>query len=307
MGRNVEARNEEAWALARKQHWVISRRQLLNFGFTPRAIEHWLETFRLHRVYRGVYAVGTPQLDRHRRWMAAVLASGPRAVLSHRSAGELWGLVENRERDKSEVTVRGPVGSRRTQISAVSRPALPATESTVHEGIPVTTPARTLLDLATVLDELQLERAVNEADKLDLISSQVLRLSLEKFGGERGVRALRKLFERDSFRLSDSTLEILFRRLADESGLPAPQTRALVNGFTVDFYWPEFPLIVETDGLRYHRTAATQSRDRLRDQAHTAAGITCLRFTHWQVQHQSDHVRQILRKTANRLRQTPDA
>jgi len=114
--------------------------------------------------------------------------------------------------------------------------------------------------------------------------------------------ALRKLLDRHTFRLSDSDLELLFRPIADAAGLAPPQTKAWVNGFEVDFFWPDLGLVVETDGQRYHRTASSQTRDRVRDQVHTAAGLTTLRFTHWQVKHERSHVRTVLERTARHLR-----
>ena len=142
---------------------------------------------------------------------------------------------------------------------------------------------------------------MNEADKRDLIDPESLRAALDDHTGEPGVRPLRELLDRHVFRLSDSDLEIRFRAIAHEAGLPTPLTKQWVNGFEVDFYWPDLGLVVETDGLRYHRTAASQTRDALRDQTHTAAGLTTLRFAHHQVKHEPAHVRQILEETRLRL------
>lgn len=142
---------------------------------------------------------------------------------------------------------------------------------------------------------------MNEADRLDLIAPPVLRTALEVHRWEPGVRPLRELLDRRTFRLTRSQLERLFLPLAKEVGLPLPLTKVWVNGFEVDFYWPDLDLIVETDGLRYHRTPAEQARDRLRDQTHTAAGMIPLRFTHEQIRHEPDHVLRILWATARRL------
>ena len=181
------------------------------------------------------------------------------------------------------------------------RPTLPTGDVTNRDGIPVTTPARTLLDVATDLTPLALERAVNEADKRDLIDPEELRDSLAGFAGQPGVAALRKLLDRHSFRLSDSDLEVLFRPIARSAGLPQPRSKQLVSGFEVDFHWPELGLVVETDGLRYHRTPSAQTRDQLRDQAHVAAGLAVLRFTHWQVKYEPAQVRSVLERTARHL------
>jgi very-short-patch-repair endonuclease len=173
---------------------------------------------------------------------------------------------------------------------------------TVFDGIPVTIPAQTLLDLATELSSSELERAVNEADKRDRIDPESLRTALDGHAGEPGVRPLRVLLDRRTFRLSDTELEVLFRPIAAQAGLPTPLTKEMVNGFEVDFYWPNLGLVVETDGWRYHRTASAQTRDALRDQTHTAAGFTPLRFSHYQVKHEPQHVRRILARTAANLR-----
>lgn len=169
-------------------------------------------------------------------------------------------------------------------------------------GIPVTVVVRTLLDLANELPPNRLERAVNEADKLDLIDPEALREALEDHAGERGVKPLRSLLDRATFRLSDRELEVLFRPIAASAGLPVPETKVFVNRFEVDFFWPQLGLVVETDGFRYHRTAAAQSRDALRDQTHTAAGLTPLRFSHHQVKYEPERVRRVLAATAARLR-----
>ena len=171
----------------------------------------------------------------------------------------------------------------------------------LHNGIPTTRPARTLVDLATELDAGALERAVNEADKHYLIDPDSLRDGLDDFTGEPGVRPLRALLDRQTFHLSDSELERLFRPIATAAGLPPPHTKAMVNGFEVDFHWPDLGLVIETDGLRYHRTPSAQTRDRLRDQTHTAAGLTPLRFTHWQVKYDRAHIHAVLEKTTTRL------
>lgn len=281
--------------MAGRQHGVVTRQQLLDLGFSEDAVEHRLATGRLHPIYRGIYAVGWPELTRERRWMAATLSCGEGAALSHRSAGALWQI--SREGASVDVSVRRPSERRRAGIRTRRRPTLPEGDITLRNGIPVTRPSRTLLDLASELRPQALERAVNDADKRDLIDPDELREALRSFAGEPGVRPLRRLLDRYAFRLSDSELEILFRPIADGVGLPPPLTKAWVNGFEVDFFWPDLGLVVETDGLRYHRTPGTQTRDRIRDQTHTAAGLTNLRFTHWQVKHQRAHVRNVLKRT----------
>jgi very-short-patch-repair endonuclease len=284
------------WALTADQHGVVTRGDLMGLGFSSESIKHRLKTGRLHRVSRGVYAVGSPRLSREGRWMVAVLACGEGAVLSHRSAAALWGIASERP-DRIDVSVRRAGEHRRPGIRTRTRPHLPAKDVTRRKGIPVTGLARTFLDIATEFGDRAVERAVNEADKHDLIDPESLRVAIEPHEGQPGIRRLRRVLDRDTFRLSDSDLEVRFRAIARKAGLPAPLTKERVNGFEVDFYWPDLGLIVETDGLRYHRTASTQSRDALRGQVHTASGLTTLRFTHHQVRHEPDHVRAVLVKT----------
>jgi hypothetical protein len=233
--------------------------------------------------------------------MAAVLACGDDAALCHRSAASLWGIGPERD-SRIEVAIRRRSDLRRPGIRIRNRPTLAARDFTTRLRIPLTTPVRTLIDLATESSASQLERFVNEADKRDLIDPNSLRKALAACAGQPGVRPLRELLDRDTFRLSDAILELLFRPLATQAGLPTPLTKHWVNGFEVDFYWPDLGLVVETDGWRYHRTPSAQARDALRDQTHTAAGLTCLRFSHRQVKYQPDHVRAVLQKTAARSR-----
>ncbi len=170
----------------------------------------------------------------------------------------------------------------------------------VHEGIPATSPVCTLIDQATRLKSMQLERAVNEADKLDRVRADVLHASLDDYRGQPGVAPLRKLLDPLTFRLSDSELEQLMRPLARTVGLPLPETKTWLNGYEVDFFWPHLGIVIEADGLRYHRTASQQKRALERDQAHLAAGMWPLRFSHWQIKYDASHVRKILRSAVAR-------
>jgi very-short-patch-repair endonuclease len=171
-----------------------------------------------------------------------------------------------------------------------------------HHGVPVTTPVCTLVDLATRLNADALEAAINEADKRDLIQAHALRAALKPFDNTAGVARIRSMLDRRTFTLTDSQLERRFLPVARRAGLSRPLTGAWVNGFKVDFYWPDLGLVVETDGLRYHRTPAQQARDRLRDQAHAAAGLTVLRFTHGQVAFDPAHVDRTLTAVVRLLR-----
>jgi very-short-patch-repair endonuclease len=289
-----------AWELASRQHGVVAARQLATLGLGRRAIQHRVDRGRLYPVMRGVYAVGRPELTRHGWWMAAVLACGASAVLSHRSAAALWGIL--RESDGSiEISHETIQRCRRPGIRAHRRTKLGPDDLAVCAGIPVTAPVRTLVDLAAMVAPARLERAITEADRLDLVDPIRLRGALASLSGQRGVGRLRALLDRRTFRLTDSELESRFLALVLKAGLPLPRTRQMLNGFRVDFFWPELGLVVETDGLRYHRTPAQQAKDRIRDQAHVAAGHTSLRFTHSQVRFEPVHVCETLTSVVARL------
>jgi very-short-patch-repair endonuclease len=194
------------------------------------------------------------------------------------------------------------VGPRRPGITVHRRPTFVAADVTRNHAIPVTTPICTLIDIANFVRSDQLEAAVNEADKLGLVDPEQLRSALVDLNPRPGVRVLREVLERPTFTLTDSELERRFLPIARRVGLATPLTRQVVNGFKVDFYWPDLGLIVETDGLRYHRTPAQQARDRIRDQAHAAAGMTPLRFTRAQVTFEPGHVQATLKAVVQRLR-----
>lgn len=311
-------RGTAAWRLTRRQHGIVTRRQLLDLGFSRRAIEHRLRSGRLHQVRgmgRGVYVVGRPEATRKGRWLAAVLVCGPTAALSHRSAAALWGFGREAGNGPVDVTVRRRFESRRPGVRVRSRPAVAAEDVLVLHRIPVTSPMRTLIDQAAELlppktrrespgaeqRERLLERLISEANKLELIDPEALRRRLEGRRGEPGVRPLCELLDRHGFLLSDSDLEIFFGRIVRSAKLPIPLSKQWVNGHEVDFYWPDLRLVVEADSLRYHRMASTQARDLERDQAHTATGLTTLRFSHYQVARKPEAVRRVLRETMARL------
>jgi very-short-patch-repair endonuclease len=306
MGRKIQrapaeqARSQRAWALAKQQHGVVARRQLLGLGFSRQAIEHRLRTGRLHAIHSGVYAVGRGDLSDHGRWMAAVLACGDEAVLSHSSAAALW-RIGFEQRGVIELSLPSPFQKRRRGLWIHRQPSLRPRDITREYGIPCTAPVQTLIDMALRLERQGVERMINEADKYNLTHPPQLREALDARAGEPGVAKLRFILDRRTFRLTKEELERRFLPLAREAGLPTPLTGQFVNDFEVDFYWPDLGLVVETDGLRYHRTPAEQARDRLRDQTHTAAGLTPLRFTHEQVRYEPEHVLRILTQTASRL------
>ena len=233
--------------------------------------------------------------------MAAVLYAGTGALLSHETAAALWRLLPAGANQPIEITISRE-GARTNALWVHRRASIRRVDRAAHDGIPVTAPLRTLIDLGTRLLPKQLERAVIEADKLDLIDPETLRAGIEARPGLPGVAPLRAILDRRTFALTDSELERRFLPLARRARLPRPHTGLLVNGFKVDFYWPDLGLIVETDGLRYHRTPAQQAKDRVRDQAHAAAGLVTLRFTHAQVTFDPGHVISTLIAVSKRRR-----
>ena len=293
--------SEALFGFAERQHGVVARWQLLDVGLSPGTITRALAGGRLHVVWRGVYAIGRPQLSQYGRWMAAVLRCGPEAVLSHRCAAALWGMIAA----PGELEVSVPVSTlRRVPGIVIRRRRRLDGDVTRCHRIPVTNPVFTLIDVATALGRGKLEAAINAADKNDLVDPDELRLELQATR-RHGTKALRQVLDRRTFTLTDSELERRFLPIARRAGLPKPETGVRLNGFKVDFHWAHLGLVVETDGLRYHRTPAQQARDRLRDQAHTAAGLTQLRFTHAQVRYESAYVQGTLAAVAWRLRARP--
>jgi very-short-patch-repair endonuclease len=279
---------------------VLTRKQLLALGFGPSSIDHRISRGRLFPVSLGVYAVGWPALGQKRQWMAAVVAGGDGAALSHRSAAALW-EIGNAQPRQIDVSVRRRCELQRPGIRFRGRPTLAAKDIVYRDDVPVTSPVQTLVDLGTELPPIPLERAVNDADKRGLVDPETLRDELGGYRGQPGVRPLRHLLDKLFFRLSDSDLEIYFRRIVQRAKLSMPLGKQRVNGFEVDFFWPELGLVVETDGLRYHRTPSAQSKDARRDRAHVMAGMTPLRFTHYEVRHEPARVRAALTRTIELL------
>lgn len=221
-------------------------------------------------------------------------------MLSHSSAAALW-RIGFEQRSVVELSLPSLSHREVPELRIHRRPSLRPRDRTVEYGIPVTTPVQTLIDLTPRLDRPGVERMINEADKYNLVDPPELRRALDERPGEPGGALLRHILDRRTFRLTKEELERRFLPLVRRAGLPVPLTGQIVNEFEVDFYWPDLGLVVETDGLRYHRTPAEQARDRLRDQAHTAAGLTQLRFTHEQVRYEPEYVARILAQTASRF------
>lgn len=263
--------------LARRQHGVVAHRQLTEIGLSRSAIARRLERGYLIVLHRGVYAVGHDVLSQRARWMAAVLAGGPSAVLSHRAAAALWGLA--RYHGVPEVTVRGS-GRSRPGI-AFRRSSLPVDERTVRDWIPVTTVPRTLLDLARVVPIRRVERALNEAEVQGLASGLSLDDLLSRYPGGRGTRATRVAVQslRAGPSITRSELEELFLVFVADVGLPRPATNVMIEGFEVDCAWRRERVAVELDSRRFHDTEIAYERDRKRDRILLAADWRPARVT----------------------------
>lgn len=264
-------------ALATRQHGVVSRSQLIELGLGSGAIDSRLRSGRLHAVHRGVYAVGHESLSQRGIWLAAVLACGEGAALSHESAATLWGLIEMSPRSVNVTSAHGRRG--RAGISLHTGTVHPGERRTRH-GIPVTSVARTLLDMAERPSRKWLRRSYEEADRLGLLHRGELERICQLGVGRRGIPVLRQLMAEERSGATRSPLEDVFGTLCKRHRLPLPAVNARLLGFEVDALWARQRLVVELDGFAFHRHRAAFERDRARDAALQAAGYRVVRFTH---------------------------
>lgn len=269
----------EIAALAARQHGVVARRQLLKLGLGAGAIDHRLAEGGLHRVHAGVYAVGHMALAPRGRLMAAVLACGEGAVLSHRCAAAHWELRASAQR-AVDVTVVGEGRRSRPGIVVHRARRLHPDDRALRLGIPVTAVARTLLDLAEVLPRDQVQRAFEEAERLRLLDLRAIESLCRRSHGRRGLRPLLALLAHArSAPATRSELERRFLQLCRDAALPLPAVNVLVEGFEVDALWRTQKLIVELDSHAFHRNQAAFERDRVRDAALQLAGYRVVRIT----------------------------
>ncbi|HXE43634.1 MAG TPA: type IV toxin-antitoxin system AbiEi family antitoxin domain-containing protein [Conexibacter sp.] len=274
-------------ALAARQHGVVARRQLLDAGLTREMVQRRLENGHLVPLHRGVYAVGHRRLRREGFWLAAVLAAGPGAVLSHREAAALHGL---RPSERSSVDVTVAARRRVPGIHLHSVEHLDAEDTAALDGIPVTTVDRTLVDLAAIVSRDQLRKALEEAERSHRLDVTAIEAVLARTRGRNGRghqrirRALQELASTGTT-VTRSVLEERFAALLDAHGLPRPSANAWTAGMEVDAVWPTARLAVELDGWDGHKTRAAFQRDRTRSNDLQAAGWTILRFTHADVVH----------------------
>jgi very-short-patch-repair endonuclease len=262
--------------IAGRQHGAISVQQLYSLGMSSSAIGDRVTAGRLHRIHRGVYAVGHPNIGNEGRWMAAVLTCGDGAVLSHRSAAALWkiGLVA----PVIDVTVAGSGGrKRRTGIHLHRSRTLSPADCTDRAGIPVTSPARTLEDLRRILPSKMFARALREAEYLRLPIG-------DGFNPDR----------------TRTDLEALFLALARRHRLPQPEVNVKIDRFLVDFLWRPQRLIVEVDGWESHRMRSAFEEDRARDARLKVLGYEVLRFTWRQAEDDAAGVALTVRRLLHR-------
>jgi hypothetical protein len=279
--------------LARRQHGVVARRQLLGLGFSRRVIAGRLQHGQLHEVFLGIYVVGTRRIGRKGRWMAAVLAAGEDAVLSHRSAARLWRLLPPAA---EWVDVACPLGRvvRRKGIRSHEL-AVADDEQTVIDAIPVTSVFRTIFDLAAVAEKREVERALHEAEVRGLTDRVSLPMLLERYPGRRGTRSLRTLLDSDEpVGITRNEFEEAFLALIDAYGLPRPRMNAnlALRGrfFEIDALWERQRVALELDSRGVHGTKKRFETDRQRDRILVAEGWKTMRATWRQLQEEPKEI-----------------
>lgn len=294
--------------LAERQHGVVARRQLLAVGIGSGAIDRRVQQYRLHVVHRGVYAVGHGVLSIHGRWTAAVLASGPSAVLSHRSAGQAWKLTPPA---RLPIEVTRPTKSRGRCGIRAYRSIVPPDERALIGGLEVTFVPRTLLDLASVVTRHQLEKALNETEVRTLTDKLSIPDLLERYPRRRGSAVLRALIA-DGTAIQGITrndLEGRFMALLLATDLPRPRLNAdvAVRGrfFEADALWAEQRVIVELDGRAAHGTKRAFEKDRERDRLLLTDGWRVIRVTWRQLRDDSAAVTADLRELLRAKGQPP--
>ena len=290
---------------ARGRHGVVTTAELAAFGLGTDAVRKRANAGRLFRLYRGVYSVGRPDLTPAGRRMAAVLACGPSAFLSHRSSAAQHGLLDDHRR-WCDVTVRGAARRPRRNIRVHSSTTLTASDITTVDAIPCTSIARTLVDLGDREPPRLVERALDQAETHGVFDLTAIEDVLKRVGPRRGAGVLHALLaELGSSTLTDRELEELFLQLTRDAGLPTPAVNTWITGdgwaYKADFLWRAERLIVETDSRAFHTSRRAFEHDRLRDQRLTLAGYTVVRFTWRQLLREPGRVQGVVRDLLARL------
>jgi hypothetical protein len=266
--------------LADRQHGVVSFGQLRALGFGADAIQHRVANGALHRVHQGVYAAGHGRISREGRWLAAVLACGPTALLSHRDAAALWGLTRPGSHAGTDVTTARRCRRRPGIVLHRSRGVHPEDRAT-SDGIPVTGVARTLLDLAEAVRPWRLGRAIEEAERRGLFDLRAVERLIARSRGRHGLKPLAAVLGeyRPVPAFTRSEFERRFIELCRKAGLPEPAANLWLAGGEADMSWPDRRLVVELDTAAHHQTQVAFERDRARDAALQLAGYRVLRVT----------------------------
>jgi very-short-patch-repair endonuclease len=296
--------------IARRQRGLISLEQLSGLGMDRKTAHKRVEVGLLHRVHTAVFAVGPAPLGIEGRFMAAVLACGPAAVLSHRSAAALWGLIERSHSCPVDVMAPHRRGRIPMGIDAHRDGSLATEDRTERHGIPCTTVARTLLDLAAVIPVYELRKAISEAEVLRMLDHSAVRALIRRGRGRRGVARLRMLMDdiNPEVKRTRSEMERMFLRLCDRAALPRPEVNAELSvagrRLTPDFLWRDAGLIVEADSRRYHDTDSAFQHDRKREQLLQLAGWRVSRCTWEQIEREpralAETIRGLLRLPTGR-------
>lgn len=269
--------------LSRAQNGAVTHRQLLSTGLSRGAIRVRVRRGRLVRLFPGVYAAGDPELMPLVRKSAALLSIGDAAVLSHRSAAAIWGLVEDDD-ELIAATVVGVNPRPRTGVRIHRVTRLAGADTATRSNLRLTAPARTLIDLAAQAESSELHTAFGEARAKRLVNDRSLRAALARTPlNHRGATIVRAML-RTGETYDRSKAERIMRGLCRQAQLPQPRVNVHLHGFLVDFLWPDVKLILEVDGYGVHGTRQAFEADRRRDQVHVAAGYVVIRVTWRQLQ-----------------------
>lgn len=284
----------EVAALAAAQYGAVSHAQLVEIGLSPWQIHREIDEGRLHTIHRGVYGVGHPALQRHGMCIAAVLACGDGALLSHWSAAWLWGLSD---RFPSPPHVTTPIrGHRRATVRLHHSTILEDDDRGECDGIAVTRLPRTLLDISTGATDRRIETAAERAERMGILDTAEIEALLRRSGGHKGRGRLERalaIYRTPAF--VRSRAERLFLALVADAGLPIPAMNINVAGYEIDAYWEDHLFAVEIDGFEFHRTRVAFERDPLRVEDLKLAGIDCIRITARRIEREPDQVAARLR------------
>jgi len=275
--------------LAADQHGVVATRQLATLGFSRSAIRRMCERGWLFRIHRGVYAVGHPRLTLHGRWMAAVLACGAEAVLSHHQAAALHEL---RRAPWSPIHVTAPRPREHAGVDCHVARGMRGRPRLIVAGIPITSVERVFLDMATVLGPQPLRSLLEAAQRNGTFDYDRVLYVIERSSGHGGVGPLRAALPSlgDSAPATRSGLEILFLEIVRAAELPEPSVNVIAVGDVVDFHWPQFNLIVEIDSWEYHRLRRPFEEDKRRGNRMQLARVMVLRYTDEQLREEPERV-----------------